>query len=188
MTGTDAATVLIVDDEPATADLYAEMLGETYDIVTAYGGKPGLESLDESVDVVLVDRRMPDLHGDELLEELRARDVDCRVVMVTAIDPALDIIGLEFDDYLVKPVSMAELDDVVRRMLTRQAHDDPVRDALALASKLTTLEAQVDDNELEASPDYHALLDRFDDVRKRLEAIDRSDTLAADLQARLDDT
>lgn len=51
-------TVLIVEDEQALADLYADRLGEAYVVETAYDGREALEQLDEGIDVVLLDRRM----------------------------------------------------------------------------------------------------------------------------------
>lgn len=181
--GPDRTTVLIVEDEVETADLYAEMLETEFDVMTAYGGEEGLAKLDESVDVVLLDRRMPELHGDELLEEIRRRNVDCRVVMVTAVDPDIDIIGLDFDDYLVKPVTPEELLDAVRRMIDRQAHDDTLREAFAIASKMATLESRMDVEELESSPKYADLQAEFDELRSVFDEIDADDSLYAELSA-----
>ena len=176
-------TVLIVEDESETADLYADMLADEFDVRTAYSGTEGLEVLDGAVDVVLLDRRMPDLHGDDMLAEIRNRGVDCRVVMVTAVDPDLDIIGLDFDDYLVKPVSDAELRDAVHRMLDRQALDSTIQEAFALASKMATLESRMDVDDLEQSREYAELSNRFAELREAIETIDVDDPLYAELSA-----
>ncbi|MDX1748088.1 MAG: response regulator, partial [Halobacteriales archaeon] len=61
----DRPVVLIVDDEPEIVDLYNRRLKGTYAVRTAYGGTEALEEADESVDIVLLDRRMPDLSGDD---------------------------------------------------------------------------------------------------------------------------
>ena len=75
-----------------------------HDVRTAYGGEEALEKADEDVDLVFLDRQMPDMSGDDVLERVRERGLDCRVVMVTAVDPDFDIVEMPFDDYLTKPV------------------------------------------------------------------------------------
>jgi len=60
--------------------------------------------MDDEVDAVLLDRRMPDVHGDEVLARLREEGCDCPVIMTTAVDPGMDILEMDFEDYLCKPV------------------------------------------------------------------------------------
>lgn len=79
--------VLVVDDEEDLANLYSQWLSDDYAVRTAYNGEQALERLDETVDVVLLDRRMPGLSGDDALNRIREREYDCRVAMVTAVDP-----------------------------------------------------------------------------------------------------
>lgn len=76
MSGTEPATVLVVDDEPDVADAYAAQLDDQYIVSTAYGGDEALERIDVSVDIVLLDRRMPSTSGDEVLERIRNRDLN----------------------------------------------------------------------------------------------------------------
>ena len=102
--GSDTATVLVVDDEEEVADVYALRLRNEYDTRVAYGGEDALETIDVDVDVVLLDRRMPDIPGDEVLEQIREKGYDCRIIMLTAVDPGLDIVEMPFDEYLCKPV------------------------------------------------------------------------------------
>ena len=70
-------TILVVDDERQLADLYATWVGDDYAVRTAYDGQSALEQADEAVDVVLLDRHMPDLTGDEVLGRIRDRGLDC---------------------------------------------------------------------------------------------------------------
>ncbi len=103
--------VLMVDDEKKVADAYALRLEGVADVTVAYGGAEALEIVDDppAPDVVLLDRHMPGLSGDEVLDRIRERDVATRVIMVTAIDPGLDIVEMPFDDYLSKPVEREDL-------------------------------------------------------------------------------
>lgn len=182
-TETNPPTVLIVDDERETADLFATFLEDRYEVVTAYGGEEALERFGPNVDVVLLDRRMPDVHGDAVLEDIRSQDGDCRVVMVTAIDPDTDVIGLEFDDYLVKPVTMEAVRKTVDQMLHRAALDEHLQEALSLASKMATLESKMDIDELEESEEYAELVARFDEFRDLLAEIASSDDLYGEFSA-----
>ena len=164
-------TVLIVDDKRDVADTYAIWLRDEYEVRTAYSGAEALEQLDAAVDVVLLDRRMPDLHGDEVLERIRDRDLDCRVAMVTAVEPDFDIIGMGFDTYLVKPVFGDELLETIDHLLARTEYESDVREYFALASKKSILEAEKTRAELEASDEYAALMERLSDIRAELDAV-----------------
>ncbi|GAB3017067.1 response regulator [Natronobiforma cellulositropha] len=109
-------TVLIVDDEPLYADAHARMLGDRYRVKTAYSGADALDSIDD-VDVLLIDRKMPELSGDDVVDELERRGVDCRRIMVTALEAESD--GLDaVDGYLTKPVTPDELTDCIERALS----------------------------------------------------------------------
>ncbi len=59
---------------------------------------------------------MPGLSGDEVLKRIREQEMGTRVVMVSAVTPDFDVIGVGFDDYITKPVGEAEIRDVVERM------------------------------------------------------------------------
>jgi DNA-binding response OmpR family regulator len=183
MTGTegesmsDERNVLVVDDESQLADLFATWLSSDWTAETAYGGSEALQKLDASVDVVLLDRRMPGRSGDEVLEHIRERGYDCRVVMVTAVDPDFDIVEMGFDDYLVKPVSKDELRELVESVATRSAYESAVQEYYALVSKRALLESEKTDSELADSTEYRELCERIDDLERELdETIDKLST------------
>jgi DNA-binding response OmpR family regulator len=168
----ERATVVVVEDEPDLADLYAAWLDDDHDVHAAYGGEEALDLLDDlgDVDVVLLDRRMPDVSGDEVLSALRERGLDARVAMVTAVEPDFDIVAMGFDDYLVKPVSRDALAETVSNLLLRDEYADGVRDLFSLASKKALLEAEKSPAELEASEEYEELSDRLERHRDSLDA------------------
>jgi len=153
----EQSTVLVVDDEQDVADLYSMWLQDEYRVRSAYEGEEALDVLDESVDVVLLDRRMPGQSGDDVLEEIRERDLDCRVVMVTAVKPDFDILEMGFDDYLVKPVSRDDLLETVEQMLTRVDYGEQLQEYYSLVSKKAVLEAEKDPATLEESEEYAEL-------------------------------
>lgn len=98
-------TILVVDDNRPLADAFARVLSTKYDVRTAYTVADARESLDPDVDVVLLDRRLPDGSGDELLEEIREYGYDCRVAVVSATKKSSE---LDCDAYVTKPLSGAE--------------------------------------------------------------------------------
>jgi len=163
--GEDATGVLVVDDERRLADLFGTWLEADHEVTVTYDGEAALEALDDDVGVVLLDRRMPGLSGDEVLEEVRARESDVRVVMVTAVDPDFDIVEMGFDDYVVKPVSKDDLLDVVERMETRATYDRTVQRYYRLASKKALLESEKPASELEDSREYQQLVGEFEELR-----------------------
>jgi len=171
----EVARVLVVDDQTELADGYASTLESAYEVETAYSGEEALEKLDSSVDVVLLDRRMPGLSGDEVLERIRAEEFGCRVVMVTAVDPDVDIVEMDFDEYLVKPVSNDQIVEVVERMLARNSHDEQLREIFAVAARLATLESKLDIHQLEESSEYHNLRSRFGELRGAVDLSDSDD-------------
>jgi len=153
-------TVLLVDDEKDVVDVYAlAFSSDEYTVLKAYNGEEALEKVADA-DVVLLDRRMPGLSGQEVLDEIGNRGLDVRVAMVTAVDPDFDITEMAFDTYLTKPVSDEELRDVVDEMLRLAEYDEQVRERFAVAEKLALLEAEKTERELATSDEYASLQER----------------------------
>jgi DNA-binding response OmpR family regulator len=110
-----------------------------------------------------------------VLAEVDSRHADCRVVMVTAVEPDLDIVEMPFDEYLVKPVTSEQLRNVVERMLARKTLDEQVQRMFVLASKLATLESKLTYTQLESSDEYEALRTEFVELRDEVEVPDAGD-------------
>jgi len=157
-------TILVVDDETDIADLYTTWLGLDHEVRTAYGGEEALERADEDVDIVFLDRQMPDYSGDEVLERIRDQGLDSRVVMVTAVDPDFDIVSMEFDDYLTKPVMREDLSEAVDSMRERDDYDQTLQEYFALTSKKATLEAEKTPSELQDSEEYQEMVERVEEL------------------------
>jgi DNA-binding response OmpR family regulator len=169
MSASDRPIVVVVDDEPDVADAYAAQLREQYQVFTAYSGQEALETIDSTVEVVLLDRRMPGLSGDDVLEKIRERDADTRIAMVTAVDPDFDIIEMPFDDYLTKPISRDDLFDTVDRLLTCATYEHQFREYYALTNKYATLKASKSDAELANSEEFQTLREQRDEAREALD-------------------
>jgi len=168
MSDSDRAVVLIVEDEPDVAETYRLWLDSEYDVRVARDGDEGLSSLDTDVDVVLLDRMIPGLSGDELLERIRKKGLECRVAMVTAVEPDFDILEMGFDAYLTKPVRGDQLAETVENLLERGKYDTLLQEYYALVEKRATLEATKSRAELTASTEYDGLKDRIAGRREEL--------------------
>lgn len=183
MTTSDDPTVLAVDDDEKLLETYRMWLDADYDLRLAAGGEEAIEKLDDDVRVVLLDRLMPGLSGDEVLERIRESEVDCRVAMVTAVEPDFDVAEMPFDAYVPKALDRETVSETVERLVARGEYDDVLRDHYAVAEKLSTIEEQKSDAELAGNQAYQDLLDRFAELDERLtdraENLDRDDLVSS---------
>jgi DNA-binding response OmpR family regulator len=161
--------VLIVDDEPDLADLYASWLPEEYIVETANDGSSALGRFDDSVEVVLLDRRMPGLSGDRVLERIRERRPSCPVAMITAVDPDFDILEMGFDAYLTKPVDRENIRSVVNQLLRRSEYAETLRQFFMKLSKREALEAEKPRIELESDERYQRLQSEIELLQQQSE-------------------
>ncbi|MFB6296808.1 MAG: HalX domain-containing protein [Halobacteriales archaeon] len=180
-----SATILVVDDEPEVADAYALRLRMEYDDVeTAYGGQEAIDAVSEDTDVILLDRRMPEVSGDDVLDAVRERGLDCGVIMVTAVTPDFDLIEMPFDDYLCKPVDKEDLFDAIEQQIQATEYDDRMSEFFSVTSKISVLEVEKTDAQLEDSEEYQELLERRDELQAEMDdTVDDFDDVTDAFQA-----
>jgi DNA-binding response OmpR family regulator len=164
-------TALVVEDEVDLAELYATWLrlsGSTVQV--ANSGAEASECLaatETPFDVAVLDRRLGDTTGSDVLEQIRRQTEDTRVIMLTAVTPDVDILPMPFNEYLIKPVSGDDLVGTVAEMLARGRYLDCVDDLYVALRKLTLLQATTSDAELRADPEYCRLTETVDDLRRQ---------------------
>jgi two-component system repressor protein LuxO len=117
--------VLIVEDTPSLARLYAEYLrGEKLTILEAPTGARALELLGGTTpDVMLLDLQLPDMNGLEILRQVTAREMPTSSVVITAhgsVGNAVEAMRGGAYDFIVKPFTAERLIITVRNALERQ--------------------------------------------------------------------
>jgi DNA-binding response OmpR family regulator len=166
----DRERVLIVEDEAELAEMYASYLSE-YETEIATGGEEALETVDGRFDVVLLDRRMPVVSGNEVLAAIEERGIDCRVAMVTAVDPDFDIIDLRIDDYVVKPVRRGELRETVDRLFALDEYDEQMQKLTTKRIKRNLLEVEKARTELSESEEFQRLQEEITALESEVESL-----------------
>ena len=116
-------SVLIVDDDRAMVGMVASLLGaEGYDLLIAYDGETALRRhAEERPDLVILDRRLPKMSGDEICRRIRAI-APTPILILTGEkgeDERVKLLDIGADDYLEKPFGRKELLARVRALLRR---------------------------------------------------------------------
>jgi two-component system cell cycle sensor histidine kinase/response regulator CckA len=119
-----AARILVVDDELGPRESLRMLLKPAYQIQTADSGRAALEQMTAyRPDIVILDIKMPEIDGLEVLRRIKRIDPAVEVVMITAY-ASLETVKLALThgafEYLIKPFSRQDLEDVVRRALGRR--------------------------------------------------------------------
>ncbi|WP_436900582.1 response regulator transcription factor [Halovenus halobia] len=162
----NSTTVLIVEDQEGLAEAYETVVGTKYETRVATSGAQALEEIDDAVDVVLLDRRMPGMAGDEVLAEFVERGVTAAVAMLTAVEPDVDIVEMPFDDYVTKPIDNDELLALVETLQKRSQHDEQIQRFFRLAAKKQALE----NANKEDSTEYDQLVGEMRALRTDIDA------------------
>jgi predicted DNA binding protein/DNA-binding response OmpR family regulator len=165
----DKSVVLVIDDDKDLADTYALWLNDEYEVRTAYSGMQAQEALADDLDVVLLDRRMPGIPGDQVLAEIRDRGLDCQVAMLTAVEPDSDIVDQPFDEYMVKPVTREQIRETVEELLLRAEFDEEAQEFFAIEATEEALETRDPSNLRDPSA--------VDEVKERAEAARESEQI-----------
>ena len=118
--------VLVVEDERVLADAIATGLRrEAMAVDVAYDGAAALEKTSYvDYDVIVLDRDLPKVHGDEVCRRLVSQRNPSRILMLTAageVDDRVEGLELGADDYLAKPFVFMELVARVRALARRTA-------------------------------------------------------------------
>jgi DNA-binding response OmpR family regulator len=139
MGSTETPVVLVVEDDTELSALYARWLAEAYEVRTARTGEAAIERL-AGVDIVLLDRRLPGMSGDQVLSAVRERRPEMQVAMLTGVEADLDVATLPVDDYITKPVDAVGLRRTVEDLSRRSRYEAATRRYYSLLARKQAIE------------------------------------------------
>jgi len=117
--------ILVIDDDKDMCDFLTGFLTEEGYIVKTLnkGSKVISELKKENYQIVLLDLKMPDIKGEEVLKQIRRTDTDICIIVITAypsIDSAIETLKNEAYDYIKKPFKIAELREVIQSAVKKK--------------------------------------------------------------------
>jgi len=139
--------ILVVDDEVGPRESLRMLLKPAYDIRTADSARTALQEIPQfRPDLVILDIKMPEMDGLEVLRRIKRIDTAIEVVMITAyasVETVKQALSYGAFEYLIKPFSRQDLEDVVRRAIKRRQAGLGQRDRIAgLVAEMRTLAAK----------------------------------------------
>lgn len=103
--------VALVDDEQMILDLYSRGLGKDFEVLTANNGKEGLDLIEhEKPDLVLVDLRMPDMNGIQMLEKMKEQGLLGMPVII--------LTNYSHDDMIAEAIELGAKEYVLKESVT----------------------------------------------------------------------
>jgi CheY-like chemotaxis protein/two-component sensor histidine kinase len=121
-----ALSILVVDDQPVLRDLLGEMLtSDGHGVELACDGRSALEKFEaQTFDLVITDKAMPEMNGDQLAAAIKARSPKTPILMITGFgdgDRSVEHVSEFVDHILMKPASLADLRQAIEVVTRRFA-------------------------------------------------------------------
>jgi DNA-binding NtrC family response regulator len=116
--------ILVVDDERNVHYSFRRVLGNEYEVISAFSGKEATRHLhDDALQLVLLDVRMPGENGLDTLQEIKRQRPELPVIMMTAFasaETAIRATTFDAEDYLIKPLDVDNLKQLIATVLQRR--------------------------------------------------------------------
>ncbi len=120
----ERAKILVVDDNESVRKVLATTLAEEYVVDTAENGKEAIEKSNTKVyNLALIDIRLPDMEGIELLTKLKDTIPKMRKIIITGypkLQNAIDAVNRGADVYILKPFHMGKVLETIEEQLREQ--------------------------------------------------------------------
>lgn len=117
-------TILIVDDEMGPRESLKMILKPFYKIELAEDGNKALEVIQaKQIDLVTLDLKMPGMQGEEVLKQIKQRNPDIEVLIITgygSLKSAIEGIRHGACDYLIKPFNISEILNIINKALNKR--------------------------------------------------------------------
>jgi CheY-like chemotaxis protein len=156
----NTGTVLLADDSDALRETFEIWLEPHYDVRSVPDGAAALDAMDGGVDAAVLDRRMPERSGEEVVGEFRRRGLDVPVVFLSAEAPDYEAARHGFERYVTKPVTRSELHEAVEWARRAAEHaEGHEREFVRAASARAALDGARPATELVDNDVYDSLLE-----------------------------
>lgn len=111
--------VLVADDDEAFRETLCLWLAneDTYETNDVSNGEKAIEKLDETVDILVLDRQMPKLSGPDVVERLDKTSFDGAVIVISANKPDSNLRETDVTEYLTKPIDQVMFIDAMHQSL-----------------------------------------------------------------------
>ncbi len=123
-------TLLVADDEYGIREFLYELFKETYDVKLATDGKEAIELFEKEIfDVALIDLRMPEVSGVEVLEYIKEKNIDTIPIVITAdrdIDHAVEAMKMGAYDYITKPMDYKKLTITIHNAIDKKGLEERI--------------------------------------------------------------
>ncbi|MBI3803317.1 MAG: response regulator [Nitrospirae bacterium] len=142
-------TILIVDDEIGPRESLKMILKPFYNVETAEDGIKALEMIQQKqIDLVTLDLKMPGPHGGEVLKQIKQKNPDIEVLIITgygSLKSAIDGIRHGACDYLIKPFNISEIINIINRALGKKKKMEELQDFLSEVGETFGLNTRLED-------------------------------------------
>ena len=169
--------ILGVDSDRCYRDRYVDWLGANHNVQTVGDGRSALEAVGDDLDLVVLEREVPDTSGQEVARRIRDRNPGCHILMVGSEAADFDIVECPIDSYLQKPLDRSDLDGVIEQYRTQTRYQSALEEFFRLTSKLGALEAEHTRETLLEDGRYRRLTRRVEQKRAEVdEALSKHET------------
>lgn len=157
-------TVLVVEDNKSLSSLYRTWLNGSCTVYVANDCESAYGFFEKEIDVVLLDRELPDGSGDDILDWIRAMGLEWSVAIVSGTDPSLRDLEMPFDEYIQKPAEKDEITTTVERLYLRSEIGNRLDEFYALSTKKRLLEQYHPRHELLSKENFAAIERRLEEL------------------------
>jgi len=181
---TSKTKILVVDDELGPRESLRMILKDDYEVETAANGKQAINCLEQiEYDLAILDIRMPDVNGIELLENIKENKPATEVIMITAyasIDTATKALRSGALDYLIKPFDYNTVRDIVKRGISRRIQTEEEK------NRIKDLQIAKESLEKEIEKHYNNIQTHYKEtVASLVAAVDAKDSYTKGHQERV---
>ncbi len=164
--GSVVPTVLVADGDRRLTEMYGRWLDASYIAVRAHNDEEFEARFGDEIDVVLVAESVPGIAPERIAERVRPT---AQVVLVVEERPGFDILAVECDGVVRKPLVREQLRSVLEEQLSRRGASEAVREYGTLAAKRSLLESHYSPETLAGNDTYETLCSRMDALEDRIE-------------------